>query len=152
MVQDLRLVEDVMNIMSGRPEGTTREGLRRHLNEDGGAPRLHHHHHLLLLPVVHLVLRVFLLPSALPRLLLLGVHLLCVVPHPVARELLPITHPLPMMVVIATVTTVITLVHLYTVACMVALGALAELVVVVLRGVLGELLDKEIGLGVWVLV
>ena len=35
---------------------------------------------------------------------------------------------------------------------MVALGALAGLVVVVLRGVLGELLDKEIWLGVRVLV
>jgi len=35
---------------------------------------------------------------------------------------------------------------------MVALGALAGLVVVVLWGVLGELLDKEIWLGVWVLV
>ena len=35
---------------------------------------------------------------------------------------------------------------------MVALGALAGLVVVVLRGVLGELLDKEIWWGVWVLV
>jgi len=90
---------------------------------------------------------VFLLPGALPLLLLLGVHLLGVVPHPVARELLPITHPLPMTVVTATVTTGITLVHLYAVPCMVALGALAGLVVVVLRGVLGELLDKEIWLG-----
>ena len=74
------------------------------------------------------------------------------VPLPVARELLPITHPLPMTVVTATVTTAITLVHLYAVACMLALGALAGLVVVVLRGVLGELLDKEIWLGVWVVV
>ena len=57
-----------------------------------------------------------------------------------------------MMVVTATVTTAITLVHLYAVACMVALGALAGLVVVVLRGVLGQLLDKEIWLGVGVLV
>ena len=94
---------------------------------------------VLLVPVVLLVLRVFLLLGALPLLLGLGVHLLGVVPLPVARELLPITHPLPMTVV--TVTTAITLVHLYAVACMVALGALAGLVVVVLRGVLGELLD-----------
>jgi len=57
-----------------------------------------------------------------------------------------------MTVVTATVTTTIALVHLYTVACMLALGALAGLVVVVVRRVLGELLDKEIWLGVWVLV
>jgi len=106
---------------------------------------------VLLVPVLLLVLCVFLLPGALP-LLLLGVHLLSVVPLPVARELLPITHRLRMTVVPATVTTAITLVHLYAVACMVTLGALAGLVVVVLRGVLEELLDKEIWLGVWVLV
>ena len=105
-----------------------------------------------LVPVVLLVLWVFLLLGALPLLLLLGVHLLGVVPLPVARELLPITHPLPMAVVTATVTTAITLVHRYTVACMVALGALAGLVVVVLQGVLRELSDKEIWLGVWGLV
>jgi len=57
-----------------------------------------------------------------------------------------------MMVVTATVTTAITLVRLDAVTCMVALGALAALVVVVLRGVLGVLLDKEIWLSVWVLV
>jgi len=57
-----------------------------------------------------------------------------------------------MTVVTATVTTAITLVHQNTVACVVALGALAGLVVVVLRGVQGELLDKQIWLGVWVLV
>ena len=74
------------------------------------------------------------------------------VPLPLARELLPITHPVPMTIVIVTVTTAITLVHMYAIACMVALGALSGLVVVVLRGVLGELLDKEIWLGVWVLV
>jgi len=106
---------------------------------------------VLLVPVVLLVLRVFLLPGAL-SLLLLGVHLLSVVPLSVATELLPITHPLPMMVVTATVTAAITLVHLYAIACIVALGAQAGLVLVVLRGVLGELLDKEIWLGVWVLV
>ena len=39
MVQDLRLVEDVMNVMAGQPDGATREEMRRHLNEDGGAPR-----------------------------------------------------------------------------------------------------------------
>ena len=65
---------------------------------------------------------------------------------------LPITHPLPRTVGTATVTTAITPVHLYAIPCMVALGALARLVVVVLRGVLGELLDKEIWLGMWVLV
>jgi len=75
-----------------------------------------------------------------------------VVPLPVTREVLPITHSLPMTVVTATVMTAITLVHLYPVACMVALGALAGLVVVVQRGMLGELLDKDIWLGVWVLV
>jgi len=100
--------------------------------------------------MVLLVLRVFLLPGAL--LLLLWVHLLGVVPLPVPIELLPITHTLPMTVVTATVTTAITVVHLYAVACMAALGALAGLVVVVLRGVLGEWLDKESWLGVWVLV
>jgi len=57
-----------------------------------------------------------------------------------------------MTVVTATVTTEITLFHLYAVAFMVALGALVGLGVVVLQGVLGELLDKEIWLGVWVLV
>ena len=57
-----------------------------------------------------------------------------------------------MTVVTATVTTAIILVHMYDVACMVALGALAGLLVVVLRGVLGELLDQEMWLGVWVLV
>jgi len=62
------------------------------------------------------------------------------------------THPLPMTVVTATVTTAITLVDLYPMACMVALGALAELVVVVLEEVLGKLLDKEILLWLWVLV
>jgi len=111
-------------------------------------------HHLLLplVPGVHHILRVFLLPGALPLLLFLGVHLLSVVPLPVASELFPITHPLQMRVVTATVTAAIILVHLYAVACMVALGALAGLVVVVLRGVLGGLLDKEIWLRVWVLV
>ena len=94
-----------------------------------------------MLPGVHLLL-----------LLLLGVHLLGVVPLPVASELFPITHSLQMMVVTVTVMTAIMLIHLYAVACMVALGALAGLVVVVLRGVLGGLLDKEIWLGVWVLV
>jgi len=49
-------------------------------------PRVH------LIPVVHLILRVFLLLGGLP-LHLLGVHHLGVVPLPVARELLPITHP-----------------------------------------------------------
>jgi len=107
---------------------------------------------VLLVPVVLLVLQVFLLPGALPLLLPLVVHLHGMVPLPIARELLRITPPLPMTVVTATVTTAITLVHLYTVTCMVALGALAGLVVVVLRGVLGELLDKETLLGVWVLV
>jgi len=150
MVQDLRLVDDVMNVMSGQPDGATGEEMRRHLNQDGGPPG----GYLLLplLPWVHLVLQVFLLLGALPLLFLLGLHLLGVLPLPVARELLPITHPLPITVVTVTVTTVITLVPLYTVAGMVALGALAGLVVVVLRGVLGELLDKEIWLGVWVLV
>jgi len=105
-----------------------------------------------LLPVVLLVLQVFLLPGALPLLLLLEVHLLSVVPLPVTRELLPIMHPLAMTIVTATVTTVIILVHLYAVACMVALGALAGLGVVALLGVLWELLGKEMGLGVWVLV
>jgi len=57
-----------------------------------------------------------------------------------------------MKVVTATMTTAITLVYLYAVACMVALRALAGLVVVVLRGVLGELLDTQIWLAVWVLV
>jgi len=38
MVQDLRLVEDVMNIMAGKPDGASREKMRRHLNQDGGAP------------------------------------------------------------------------------------------------------------------
>jgi len=57
-----------------------------------------------------------------------------------------------MTVVTATVTTAITLVHLYAVACMVPLRVLAGLVVLVIRGVLRELLDKEIWLGVWVLV
>ena len=79
---------------------------------------------VLLVPVVLLVLQVFLLPGALPLLLLLGVHLLGVVPLPIARELLPITHPLPMTIATVTVTTAITLVHLYAVTCMVALGAL----------------------------
>ena len=70
---------------------------------------------VLLVPVVLLVLQVFLLPGALPLLLLLEVHLLSVVPLPVTRELLPIMHPLAMTIVTATVTTVITLVHLYAV-------------------------------------
>jgi len=39
MVQDLRLVENVMNVMAGQPDGATREEMRRHLNEDGGTPR-----------------------------------------------------------------------------------------------------------------
>ena len=113
---------------------------------------------LLLLPGVHLVLvvrlilQVFLLPGALPLFLLLRVLLLGLVPLPVDRELLPITHPLPITVVTATVTTAITLVHLDAVASMVALAALAGLVVVVLRGVLGELLHKKIWLRVSVLV
>jgi len=93
---------------------------------------------LLLLLGVHLVLQVFLLPGTLPLLLLLGVHLHGVVPLPVASELLPITHPLPMTVVTATVTTAITLIHLYAVTCMVVLGLLAGLVVVVLRGCWGS--------------
>jgi len=38
MVQDLRLVEDVMNVMAGQPDGATREEMRSHLNEDTGAP------------------------------------------------------------------------------------------------------------------
>jgi len=41
---------------------------------------------------------------------------------------------------------------MYAVARMVALGALVGLVVVVAPRVLGELLDKEIWLGVWVLL
>jgi len=74
------------------------------------------------------------------------------VPLPITRELLPIPHPMPMTVVTATVTTVTMLVHLYPVACMMALGVLAGQVVVVLQEVLGELLDQEIWLGVYVLV
>jgi len=50
--------------------------------------------------------------------------------------------------VTATVTTTIILVYLYAVTCMVALGVLAGLVVVVLQGVQGGFLDKEIWLGV----
>jgi len=38
MVQDLTLVEDVMKVMAGQPDGATREEMRRHLNQDGGAP------------------------------------------------------------------------------------------------------------------
>lgn len=119
---------------------------------------MHHHHHLLLLPgvlliqVVVLILTVLLLLDALPLPLLLRVHLPGVVPLPFARELFPITDPLPMMVVTVTVTIVTILVHLYTIPCVVALGALAGLVVVVLWGVLGQLLDKEKWLGMWVLV
>ena len=104
-----------------------------------------------LVPVVLLVLRVFLLPRSLPVLLILGVHLRDLVPLPFAMELLPITQPLPMLVVTARVTTATILNHLYAVACMVALGALARLVVVLWQ-VLRELLDKEIWLGVWVLI
>ena len=100
---------------------------------------------LLRIPVVLLILRVFPLHGWLPLLLLLlWVHLLGVVPLPVARALLPITHPLPMTVVTATVKTGITLIHLYAVAWMVALGALGRLLVVVLPRVLGELLEKVI--------
>jgi len=162
-----RLVTDVMKVIAGQPDSATREEIRLHLNQgagapEGAAPPPPRGVHLLLLlrlipgvhlvPVVLLVLRVFLLPGVLPVLLILGVHLLDLVPLPLARELLPITHPLPMMVVTATVTTATILIHLYAVACMVALGALAGLLVVVLREVLGELLDKEIWLGVWVLI
>ena len=39
MVQDLRLVEDVMNVIAGQPDGATGEEMRRHLNKDGGTPR-----------------------------------------------------------------------------------------------------------------
>jgi len=39
MVQDLRLVEDIMNLIAGQPDSATREEMRRHLNQDGGAPR-----------------------------------------------------------------------------------------------------------------
>jgi len=39
MVQDLRLVEDVMNVMAGQPDGTTWEEMRGHLKEDGSASR-----------------------------------------------------------------------------------------------------------------
>ena len=39
MVQDLRSVEDVINVMAGQPDGATQEEIRRHLNQDGGAPR-----------------------------------------------------------------------------------------------------------------
>jgi len=97
-----------------------------------------------LVPVVHLVLRVFLPPGVLPLLLLLGVHLLSLVPLLITRELLPITHPLPMTLMTARVMTAITLIHRYAIACMVALGVLAGLVLVVLQEVLGELLAKEI--------
>ena len=38
IVQDLRLVEDVINVMDGQPAGATREEMRGHLNQDGGAP------------------------------------------------------------------------------------------------------------------
>jgi len=104
------------------------------------------------IPVVLLVLLVFLLPGALLLLLLLGVHPPGVVSLRVTRELLPISDPLPHTVLTATVTTAIILIQLDAVACMVALGALAGLVVVVLQGVLGELLDNAIWLGVWVLI
>jgi len=38
MVQDLSLVEDVMKVMAGQPDGATREEMGCHLNQDGGAP------------------------------------------------------------------------------------------------------------------
>jgi len=38
MVSDLTLVQDVMNVMAGQPDGATGEEMRRHLNEYGGAP------------------------------------------------------------------------------------------------------------------
>jgi len=38
MVQDMGLVEDVMNVMAGQPDGATQEEMRRHLNKAGGAP------------------------------------------------------------------------------------------------------------------
>jgi len=38
MVKDLRLVEDVMNVMPGQPDGATGEEMRSHLNQDSGAP------------------------------------------------------------------------------------------------------------------
>ena len=125
IVQDLRLVVGVVNVMAGQPDDATQEEMRRHLNLDGSAPRdappppsppppPH------LVPVVLLLLQVFLLLGDLPR-LLVGVHLLGVMTLPVARELLPSTHPLPMTVVTATLTTAIILVHLYAVTCMVPL-------------------------------
>jgi len=170
-VQDVRLVADIMNVMAGQPAGSSREEMRGDPNPAGGAPRAESppapppapppRAHLRLLPLllsvllilgVYLVLRVFLLPGMVPPLLLLGVHLLNVVTLPVTREPLSITDPVPITVVTATVTTVIIHLHLDAVAWMVALGALAGLVVVVLRRVLGVWLDNEIWLGVWVLV
>jgi len=38
IVQDLRLVEDVMNVMAGQPDGATYEEMRHQLNLDGGTP------------------------------------------------------------------------------------------------------------------
>ena len=39
LVQDLRLVENVMNVINGQPDGATQEEMRGHLDQDGGAPR-----------------------------------------------------------------------------------------------------------------
>ena len=145
-----------MNVMAGQPDGATREEMRRHLNQDsgapggappppppaggaphpGGAPR----------PAGVLPPRCAPPPplpwgaprqrGAPPRRQVASSH-----HSPPANDSSDSDHD-----------EAITLVHLYVVTCMVALGVLARLVVVVLRRVLEELLDKEIWLWVWVLV
>jgi len=146
-----------MNIMAEQPDGATREEMRCYLNQDGGAP-------VGAPPPPPPPPEGALQPGGAPR--AAGVPPPGRGPPPPPpqdasprRGAPPSRHrdsphhsPPVNEGVTTTVTTVIILVHLYAVACMVALGALARLVVVVLWGVLGELLDKEIWLGVWVLV
>jgi len=59
MVQELRLGENAMKVLDGQPDGPTQAEMRRHVNQDGGAPGDAPHLHLLLLSVLLL----FLLPG-----------------------------------------------------------------------------------------
>jgi len=163
-----------MNVMAGQPDGTSCEEMRRHLNQDGsareGAPRSPPPPGDSPSPPGDappppgpsgapppappggaLCPGGAPCPCGVPPARYAS-HLRRMVPRPIATEVLAMIHPLPMTIVTATVKTATILVHLYALACMVALGVVATLVVVVLRGMQGKLFYKEVWLEVWVLV
>jgi len=87
MVQDLRLIDDVMNVMAGKPDRATRDQMWGNQGQDDGGPA----------PPPP--------PGAAPP------------PSPPSRRAPPPPHPLVMIITIVIATLMLTLPFLYPIAC-----------------------------------